>query len=332
MRKILTTLFGLGLFAVLLLPRGASALTVSPPYFDFALNPGDTVLDVIKVYNESDAETVTYYPVLLNFTADEAEGGSPEFYPADEDPMGTALAPWITVTDTGPITLGPKERANIQFAINIPTDRVQPGGHYGALLLSNEPPDPEGGTVGIASQVGVLILLRVSGEVREVGRIAEFGFRDPQVWYNYLPVDFFLRFENAGNTHLRPTGNLFIENWYGRQVAALKVNESFGSVLPNSIRRFTFGWQNFDLDKGVSELLKEWRNFALGKYKATLVLNYGFSNSVITDERVFYVWPWRLMTVFGVGVIAALILLTLLKHAYDISVIRSYEKRQKKKK
>jgi hypothetical protein len=330
MKRLYGTIFGLAL-ALLILPRGADAVTISPPYFDYSLNPGDTVLDVIKVYNE-DPYPITLYPQLMNFTATEGEeGGTPSFYPAGEDPYGTALAPWITVDTDEPFTIQPNERANIPFAINVPKDGAQPGGHFGAVVLSTTPPEQKGGEVGIGQQIASLILVRVSGEVREIGAIAEFGFADKQVWYNYLPVDFFLRFENSGNTHLRPAGNLFIKNWYGRQVAAIKVNPEFGGVLPNSIRRFTFGWKHIVNPDGTSDLWREWHNFALGKYTATLVVNYGSTNQILSDVRTFYVWPWRLMLIFGAVIAIVLILFWVLKAMYDRAVIKKYEMEMKRK-
>lgn len=325
-------LYGMAMAAALLLPSAfAQAITISPPYFDYSLNPGDTVLDVIKVYNE-DNGPITLYPVLQNFTYKEGdEAGTPEFYPADQDPMGTALAKWVTV-DQKPITLQPHERANVQFAINVPADKVQPGGHFGAILLSTEPVSAEAGKIGITTKVATLLFVKVSGEVREQASIAEFGFKEKKLWYNYLPVDFYVRFENSGNTHLRPVGNLFIKDWMGRQVAALKINESFTSVLPLSIRRYEFGWKNVNAPEGASELWKEWHNFAFGKYKATLVLNYGASNQVLSEEREFSVWPWRLLCVFGAGALIVLLLAVLLMRAYNAAVIKKYELMKAKEK
>jgi hypothetical protein len=176
------------------------------------------------------------------------------------------------------------------------------------------------------------MLVRVAGDVREVGNIAEFGFENPQVWYNHLPVNFMLRFENSGNVHLRPTGNLIIKNWYGRTVANIKVNEDYKSVLPMSIRRFTFGWDKVgdSTMETLSPIEREFKNFAVGKYKALLILNYGSTNQVLTDERVFYVWPWRLMVIVGSGLLALIALVWILKRSYDKSLLRRFEKFKKK--
>lgn len=322
----------LGLFV---LPVGANALTISPAFVDNSLNPGDTVIETLDLYNE-DQFAITLYPQTANFTAGEDEGGTPKFYDSADDPYGTALAQWITLdADVGSsITLKPGERRSLVYTINVPYD-VQPGGHFGALVLGTLPSTDERGGIGIEQQIGELIFVRVSGDIKEQAGLAEFGFKKPQVWYNSLPVEFFVRFENSGNTHLRPTGNLFVKNWWGRQVAAVVVNGDFKSVLPHSIRRFEFAWgETGQADGGDSPdfmegLVQEWKNFALGKHKATLVLTYGASNKIITEEREFTVWPWRLMVVGGVGLVMVLALLWLLVKLNNMAVIRRYERMKK---
>jgi len=320
------------LLALFLLPRGASALTISPAYVDHTLNPGDTVIETLKVINDQGGQ-ITVYPRAENFTAGADEGGTPQFYAAEEDPYGTALAKWITF-DSQPIVLQPNERANLVFTINVPTD-VQPGGHYGAVILGRAAPETQGGHIGLESEIGELVMVRVSGDIKEQASLAEFGFKQPQVWYNHLPVDFFFRFENSGNTHLRPVGNLFVKNWLGQQVAAVVINEDLKGVLPHSIRRFDFAWGGAS-SGGLKEkpgftegLIQEWENFGFGKYKATLVLNYGASNKIIVDQREFTVWPWRLLCAGGVVLLLILLFFALLMKLNNMAVIRRYEKMKK---
>ncbi len=337
MKKTTRTTLGTAAFSAVfavLAALPAHALTVSPPIFRDGLNdlnPGDTSIQVLRIENES-PEPITVYPVLRNFTADKAEGGEPQFYDANENPDGTALAKWISI-DLKPITLEPKQKANLPFTVNVPKDGVQPGGHYGAILLSTTPPE-EGGKIGIASQLGVLIIANVTGDVRELGAIAEFGFKEKKLWYNYLPVDFSLRFENDGNTHLTPVGNVFITDWTGRQAAVLMVNEDARNVLPRSIRKFDFGWRRGNAPEGsgfMAEMKREWSNFAIGKYKALLVVNYGKSNQVLSEEREFTVWPWRLMTAFGIAAVLVVLMFVGLMRTYNKAVIRKYEIQKGKK-
>lgn len=329
MRKIFLS-FGIGLFFLLMAP-GADALTVSPVTREYHVNPGDTVIDVIQITNEA-TDGKTIYPQVENFTA-KAETGAADFYPADEDPYGTALATWVEVVgEDRALDMQPGDRANIPFTINIPEDAT-PGGHFGAIILSSVPPgvELEGSGLSTKSQIAVTIFIRVSGQVKESGGLAEFGFVDPQVWYNYLPVDFFVRFENFGNVHLRPVGNLFIKNWLGRQVASIEANEGYKAILPMSIRRFVFGWQKKDLPENASELEKEWHNFGIGKYEATLVLAYGSDNKLVTDVRTFYVWPWRLIIIFAGGLLFLIAVFILLGQIQRRNLERKLEKKIAKK-
>ncbi|OIO52046.1 hypothetical protein COY93_03440 [Candidatus Uhrbacteria bacterium CG_4_10_14_0_8_um_filter_58_22] len=317
-------IFGLLLLVTALFPRGTEALTLSPPHFDYSLNAGDSILDVVKLFNETDT-TEVFYPIAMNFGASNNEDGTPRFYPASEDRLGEGMGEWISI-ETSRIELAPGGRYNLPFSINLPNENVKPGGHYGAILLSSSLPSSDGGSVGVAAQLATIILVRVSGDVQEIGSIAEFGFSDPQSWYDHLPIEMFMRFENAGNVHLKPTGNLIIENWYGRKVADILINPEFKNVLPLSIRRFVFGWGSGVGNEETGPLEMEFRNFALGKYTARLVISYGTSSQVLLSERTFYVWPWRLMLVIGVGLIALLIILAALKRVYDRSLIRRFSR------
>lgn len=308
--------------SLLLFPAAASALTISPPLIDHQLNPGDTVLETIKIFNE-DPFPITVYPLLRNFTAGEEENGEPVFLPPEVEDNGTGLADWISL-DTQPLTVGAKERTNLAIAINVPRD-AEPGGHYGAVILSTEPPSNRPG-VGVSQQLGSLLMVRVSGEVKEDGRIAEFSITNKKVWHNYLPIDFKLRFENSGNTHLRPAGNIFVTNWLGRQVASLNVNPDFRGVLPRSIRQFGAEWSKGAISATDSELKKEWRNFALGPHKATMVVYYGNENKMVIDELEFTVWPWRMMAIGGGILILLIALLIMGMRNYKKNLLRQLEK------
>jgi hypothetical protein len=327
--KRIAGLFAGFLFAVLItaLPSAADALTLSPPSYDYSsANRGDVFRDVVKIYNETSQE-VTLYPAAMNFTYKEGDEttGTPEWYPASEDPHGTGLAAWVTY-DKSPIVVPPGGRANLPFSIDVPPN-APPGGHFGGILLSNQPPD-DTGVVAIGSQVGVLLFMRVEGDVVEKANIAEFGFVNPQSWYNHLPVDLFVRFENAGNVHLRPTGNLFISDWSGRQVKSIQVNEEFRTVLPKSIRKFNMSWVKKDGIENSSALYQEWVNFAIGKHKANLVLAYGTDNKLVTANATFYVWPWRIMLITILALVAIVFILTFGKRSWEKGVIKKYEKRQ----
>jgi hypothetical protein len=322
-----SVLASFALAVLFLLPSPVAALSFGPPSTDLDMDPGQTFRGTLQVFNE-DVAAITVYPLVMNFEADTEEQGTPRMYPADEDRLGRGLAKWVTV-DRSAIMLAPGDRKELSYNVTVPKG-AQPGGHYGAIILSTKPPGQRAGSVGIDQQIASLLLVHVRGEVQEEGSIAEFGFVGAKVSYDHLPVDFFMRFENAGNTHLRPVGTLLIEDAFGREVATIKVNDALRSVLPLSIRRFEFGWSRTQEDaSGWSELMKEWKNFAIGKYTATLILNYGTPEQIVTDQRVFYVWPWRLMSLVGFGIVILALFFPVLKGRYDKLVIKGYEQKKR---
>lgn len=336
MMKNFSKIFGsaaLSLFLALLPGAVAHALTISPPTFDHSLNPGDSQLDSVAVYNEGNIP-LTLYPMLYNFEAGaDSEVGSPQLYPEDENRNGQALAQWITLDRTS-FTLQPGERRSVPFTINIPSkDLAQPGGHYGVVIFSLAPPalDGQQSQVSLESQIGALVLVEVSGDLNETGSIVEFGFTEKKPWYLSRPIDMFVRVENGGNTHLRPTGNVFIKNWFGRQVSAPKVNEDYRSVLPHSIRRYEFSWAGTGRERPTGffpQVKHEWNNFALGRYNAQLALTYGSKGQILSSSRSFWVWPWHLMVVLIIVLVLVIALLYLWKRSNDRAVIRRYERRR----
>jgi hypothetical protein len=320
-------LLAVGVFA-LKLP--AQALTVSPPTYDYTLNPGDTIRDTIKLYNEG-TTPLTVYPEIYNFTYTEGDetSGTPSFYPADEVKNGFELGPWIT-TSSQPVTLQPGERTSQDFTIAIPKN-ASPGSHFGSIQLKSAPSTGTGGpTVSLVGGTGILILVRINGAVDDTMAVTRFG--GDKLVYTSLPIDFHTRLENRGNIHLRPTGNIFVTNLFGQQVSTMTVNGDYRTILPKSPRRFDNTWVKHVLASNASEFTKEWRNFAFGRYQATLVLNYGPENKVITASYAFWVIPWMVLLII-VGGIALLVLAFVFGlKAYTKGVIRKYEKMAKKMK
>lgn len=309
--------------------RAAHAMTISPPTFDFTVNPGDVIRDVLRIYNE-DPYAIELQPKLFNFSAREGDetSGVPEFYPPDETRNGHELAPWIAFESDAPFTLAPQERVNIPFTIRIPKDAA-PGGHFAAIHLGTVQQAKEGTQpeIGILAATSALIFVRVNGDVRDQLVIREFS--TDRTSYGHLPATFIIRTENSGTSHLWPIGNILITDWSGRQVATPQVNPEMRKVLPGSIRRFETSWFRKRLPPGTSEYAQQWKNFAFGKYTATLVLNYGAQNQVVSAATQFWVVPWMvILTVAG----AAVALLLGLRYGigrYERHVIRRYEKLKK---
>lgn len=288
MKRILATL--LLALSVGLMPGAAWALTYSPPTFDETAIPGGTVNDVLKLRNET-KEQVIVTASTLNFTGrsgDETDG-VPEFYPADKVRDGHGLAPWISFK-AGPTVIAPGGQADLPFTIKIPIN-ADPGSYFGAVILGTQALGD--GTVGVVGNAAALILLRVSGEVREDLRLTSFSAAPASG--GRLPVRFEARVQDAGNVHERPYGSISISDPLGRVVAVLPVNRAeLKSVLPGGTRRFQATWGS----DGA-------RAFLFGPYKAKLDLSYGDRGRTLTAETGIWLFPWA-TSLLGLIAVAAL--------------------------
>jgi hypothetical protein len=182
--------------------------------------------------------------------------------------------------------------------------------------------------VSIVSTVGVLVFGRVSGKLDEKMEVATFGGGNGV--YTSMPVKLEIRLTNKGNTHLRPVGNVFITNMFGKQVASPQVNMDMGSVLPGSSRRFDVKWAQPGIREDASEFSREWHSFAMGKYTAVLALNYGDQNNMqhLSGTYSFWIIPWKLLALILGIIIAIIITLVLIFKGYNKSLIRRYEARK----
>lgn len=288
--------FWLSLFA-----SEVKALTISPPRMEFSVNPGQTVEDVIKVFNETDTQAILF-TFTQEFMAKEGEEGVPEFLaPGDKE---GGLADWTEI-ERGPITILPREQKIIPFTLKVPS-WADPGGHYAAIFFSTQAPERESGTVvGIAGRLGSLILLRVAGDIREEGELIEFNLKKRKRVYGRLPVDFVTAFQNSGNVHLKPQGEIVIKNIFGRTADRIEVNRRGSNVLPGTTRHFEASWTKTLLEKSPSgfweELKAERDNFGLGRYRGELIIGYGAMGQKAQAKTFFWVLPWRLILLSFLG-------------------------------
>ena len=178
---------------------------------------------------------------------------------------------------------------------------------------TSPPQAEEGGNVSIASKLGVLVLLKVTGEIEEGVGIIEFSAENERNFFSSLPVDFYFRFKNSGGDRVKPVGEITIKDAFGKIAAVLPVNESEGNVLPQSIRKFEASWEKIQKDKDgeideteiednknsekkgfFQELKKERENFAFGKYTAELNLECGEEKTQASFS--FFIIPWRILS------------------------------------
>lgn len=281
----------------------ANAIAISPVKFELSANPGDSIQNILRVYND------TTEPVLVSVNVDNfSPTGEAGQVVIDENTpdTGFSLKSWITLNQSS-FTLEPRASQTVEFTIAVPQN-AEPGGHYGSILASIAPVDAvTGGGVGIAQRVGALLLLDVAGEVTEKMYIAEFVAPE---FSEYGPVDLTLRLKNDGSVHLKPRGYITITNMFGKEAGTIDIPQT--NVLPQSVRKFDLGW-------GVK--------YMYGKYTATLSAIYGSANEPLAAVATFWIVPWKLLVVALLAIILVCTALYKGRHriALAVRVLRGKE-------
>ena len=275
--------------------QSSLTLSVTPTLFEMSANPGQIWESSVKVVNNN-AFDITVFPSVVNFRP-QGETGQGQLLPVLEaSTEGTTLAEWIELS-SDPITIPKEQSKTIPFTVMVPED-ASPGGHFAAILVSTNPPENENLAVKTAQVVTSLFFVRVSGDVIEKGDIRSFSAT--QRFVQKPEATFALRFENKGNVHLQPQGDITILNMWGKERGKIPINyrTHFGNVLPGSIRKFDFSWSG---EQSISDI---------GRYKAVVSLAYGIDQKQFsTRSTYFWVIPVKsllitlgsfLVLVFGV--------------------------------
>jgi hypothetical protein len=283
-QKQLLAIFSLALIFFSSIGAGAQtedkvALTITPPLININMNPGEAWPSSIKVTNNS-MKAIKVFPQAIDFKS--GDNGGVEFIFSQNNSTDDinavkkfSLSQWLKISGEQ-VEIQPNQSVEIPFAIELPAD-VEPGGHYAAIVIGNKSAgEIQGSGIKISSMVASLILLNVAGDVAEGGRIRQFS--TDKNFYENPAVNFTLRFENTGNVHLQPKGEIKIYNMFGSEKGNIQINHNnnFGHVLPQSIRKWNFDWS---LPNKISNM---------GRYKASLILSYGATNKEAVSQDIYF--------------------------------------------
>ena len=273
------------------------SLSVSPTIFDMSANPGQEWTSNVRVINPNPFE-ITVFAEVVNFLPD-GEAGQGRFIPIiEEQADGQSMAEWIEVTEEE-IIIPAEQTTEVSFVMSVP-DNAAPGGHFAAMLIGTKPPEGSEFSQMVTSQiVTTLLFMRLTGDIIEDGQIRSFR---PAARITDKPVaNFELRFENNGNVHILPQGEIKITNMWGQERGVIPINRStlFGNVLPESVRKYNLSWSG------------EWSIADMGRYTAVVSLAYGdevrkFSSS----QTTFWVLPWKIFLTAIVGFVIFIYIFT----------------------
>jgi hypothetical protein len=288
-----------------LLAQSSLTLAITPPLMKVNMEPGDNWSSYVKIVNDN-PQPLTAYVQVLDFKS--GKNGGVEFIKNQDKDAETKifLSQWIDI-DPGPFQVPAFQSKEITFVIRVP-EEAEPGGHYAAILVGTKPPEAGQGTgtaISVASQISSLILLNIQGDVKEQGWIREFSTGKDV--YQKPDVDFKVVFENTGNVHVQPIGDIRIYNMWGKERGVVPVNQNtqFGNILPESKRTWEFQW------KGEDNFLE------MGRYRAELLLGFGQQANQTASATVYF-WVVPVVPVAGIigGFILFLVVMILGIRAY----------------
>jgi hypothetical protein len=263
-----------------LLAQGVS-IGISPISFELSGDPGDIIINQIKVYNAS-ADNSIGIKMEVEDIAPRGEIGHVVVEPAETETY--SLARWVKV-DPEEFILEPKAQEFVTFTLSVPKN-AEPGGHYGTILATTRSVVGPGktGTL-VAQRIGALVLFSVSGEIEENLLVKDFSAPN---YSEYGPIPFTIRFENKGTIHVKPRGFVTVTDWLGNKVADVEFPQR--NVLPNAIRKIDASLDN--------------RWLWLGKYTATVNGSYGISNTPFSTAVItFWAFPWKAALVIWIFIV-----------------------------
>ena len=280
--------------------QSSLTLTLTPPLFQLTIGPGESWASSLKVVN-SNPYDITLYASVMDFAAG-GERGQGKLTPIVRREGGEAsntLAEWIEVSQE-PFVVPKGTSREVAFAVHIPAN-ASPGGHYAAILVGTQSLGgvQDGPSISVSSLISSLFFVRIKGEVVEKGDINSLR-SDHWAYFNQSPeVKLALQFENRGNVHLQPKGEIVITTMWGNEVGKIPINENtnFGNVLPGSTRTYDFVWQG------------DGSMFDFGLYRAVATVTFGEDGHQNTDATAsFWIIPIKPL-LYSLGGLLALVLI-----------------------
>lgn len=264
----------------------ARGLEITPFLLDLEVAKGGSIDSEITLTNRNTA------PLIITVTPRDflpGAEGQPQFVPDTtiNDPT-FSLAAWIEVKSATQFTIPPGETITVPLSLSPPTNAEQ-GTHYGALLFSYVGQSATGSASEVQQSVGTIILVRY-GEARENGKV-ELRPSHRFVW-SADKVTFENHFQNIGNVHVQPKGEIYIKNMWGKIIETPFVNRDAANILPKSDRTFINSWYP--------------STFAFGRYTTESVLTYGRGRLEARDKVIIWVLPWYMLLAVGIVIVIIL--------------------------
>jgi hypothetical protein len=274
-------------------------LAITPFIIETTVAPGKTTTEKIVLDNTTN-ETLTYDLSINDFAPDKVTG-QPKFLLTGETANPKySLSSWISVTTQPSFTLAPNGHTEVAFTIAPPED-AEPGTHYGGILFATKPGLVSKSGPSVTEKAGTIILVKI-GTANEQGAITK--FYNESVVGSDTTERFAVTFHNFGNVHLKPKGEIYIKNMFGKVVGNVYVNRDATIILPENEREYETFWTK--------------SRFAFGRYTAESIMYFGNPKIEVREKIAFWILPWKTI----VGLIVLILLLFIVIRAYNKWLIK----------
>jgi hypothetical protein len=282
--KIFTAIICVFTFMLLQTPQ-TLAIGVKPlrTVLEKAINPGEKAETTLTIIN-SDSIPISVESNIECYAKNDEDGFPAEALPIDDK---RCMSNWISFDPKQPYEIPPNSEQKINAIITVPADALP--GSYSAAITPTPALDQNQNGVQVNTRVASLILLEVAGEKIVQATVENFNLKNNTI-YGDKPLTITTDFQNTGNVHLQPTGDITIlDQQTKKQITkictyidpqtkeeivadAIPINLAGSYVLPDSPRSFISEWNT---------------NLKQGKFTANLTLKYANNQPEITKTFDF---------------------------------------------
>lgn len=210
----------------------AHALSVSPAIKEISLKAGEN--KQIKIFLHNDDVFSQKITLDIQNFKDSAVPGIPQIYKNKE----IDVAKWISLNERS-VILAPDSRHEIIATVHPPKSAI--GGTYFSILVNAEQLTLEENTnVNTRQTVAVLLFMSVEGKIEKSLKI--FDFTVQSVPLIFFPSSFSYTLKNIGNTHIKPEGQIRINNIVSPYIRSINLNPEHLIVLPDTKRVIQVDW------------------------------------------------------------------------------------------
>ena len=208
----------------------SGGLTISPTSVDVTVAPGGTYKGEMLVMNQGELDIAySVYATPYSVTGEEYK---PYFSPIQG---ATDITKWFTFDKSTDHSLKIGMQESIPYTITVPTN-VGAGGYYATIFAETSDKGGAGGVV-TRKRVGMIVYLRVSGNVKESGSINSWNVG----WIQQAPLHADVKVANEGSVHFKANVHVTVSDLFGSKKFSY---ERSPEILPQKLRDIPISWEN----------------------------------------------------------------------------------------